>query len=179
MSVDVNIFRFFNNLSGHFVIFDWLVVFLAEYLQYFLFLVLFIFLYSCRYSLCKKIRILWMTLLSSIIARFVIVGGIRYFYHRPRPFLVLESNKLISESAWFYSDYEWSFPSGHSAFFFALATMIYCYNRKWGVGFFIAALLMNVSRIIAGVHYPSDILGGICVGVFTSLGIYLIFRRGE
>ena len=177
MSVDVSIFHFFNNVSGHSDIFDGLVVFLAEYLQYFLFLVLFIFLYSCRYSLSKKFRILWMILFSSCVARFVIVGGIRYFYHRPRPFLVLESNKLISESAWFYSDHEWSFPSGHSAFFFALASMIYCYNRKWGVGFFIAALLMNVSRIIAGVHYPSDILGGICVGVFTSLVLYWIVER--
>ncbi len=177
MSVDVSIFHFFNKLSGHFVIFDKLVVFLAEYLQYFLVFGFLLFLYFCRSSNLQKIHILWMTLLSASIARIGIASLIRYFYHRPRPFLTLESNKLISESAWFYSDYEWSFPSGHSAFFFALATMIYCYNRKWGVGFFIAALLMNVSRIIAGVHYPSDILGGMCVGVLTSVGLYWIVEK--
>ena len=90
---------------------------------------------------------------------------IRFFYHRPRPFITLQVNQLLSEN-------EWSFPSGHSAFFFAMAAAIYFYNKKWGIGFFIAAILMNISRIIAGVHYPTDILSGAIIGGATA---YIVF----
>ena len=57
-----------------------------------------------------------------------------------------------------------------------MAATIYLYNKKWGIGFFIAALLMNISRIVAGVHYPSDILGGMIVGVIVA---YVVFYLAE
>jgi undecaprenyl-diphosphatase len=48
-----------------------------------------------------------------------------------------------------------------------MATAIYLCNKKWGIWFVIAAILMNISRIVAGVHYPSDILGGAVVGIMV------------
>jgi undecaprenyl-diphosphatase len=165
MTLDIQLFHFFNNFAGQSRIFDTLIVFLAEYLQYVLVAAFLMLLYFAAYSRREKLYIFWTTIISIVVARFVITEIIRFFYHRPRPFLALEAHKLIANSDWFYSDTEWSFPSGHSAFFFAMATAIYLYNKKWGIGFFIAAILMNVSRIIAGVHYPSDILGGAIIGI--------------
>lgn len=175
MSFDLKLFYFFNNFAGKAQVFDWLTVFLASYLQYFLVLSFLVLLYFSIYSRREKFYIFWITTTSIVVARLGITEIIRFFYHRPRPFLVLQVNKLLS-SGWFYSDTEWSFPSGHSAFFFAMATAIYCYNKKWGIGFFIAAILMNASRIIVGVHYPSDIFGGAVIG--TVVG-YLLFRLAE
>ena len=166
MSLDLAIFYFLNNLAGNSKVFDFTVIFLAEYLQYFLVLLFCILVYRSR----EKFYLFWVSVLSVIIARLGIVTIIRFFYHRPRPFLVLQVHQLIAES-------EWSFPSGHSAFFFALASAIYFYNKKWGIGFFLAAILMNVSRIIAGVHYPSDILGGAVVGMATAYIVFYFVKR--
>ena len=175
MTLDIKLLYFLNNFAGKSQIFDTLIVFLASYLQYFLVAVFLALLYMSTYSKRDKIYVFWTTTISIIIARLGVTEIIRFFYHRPRPFVTLEVNKLLS-SGWFYSDTEWSFPSGHSAFFFAMATALYLYNKKWGIGFFIAAIVMNISRIVAGVHYPSDIAGGAVVGMAVA---YLVFYRAE
>ena len=175
MNMDIKLFYFFNDLAGHSRVFDMLVVFFAAYLQYLLVAVFLLLLFFSAYTKRDKFYIFWVSTISIAVARFGVAELIRFFYHRPRPFLALEVHKLLS-SGWFYSDTEWSFPSGHSAFFFGMATAIYLYNKKWGIGFFIAAILMNVSRVIAGVHYPSDILGGAIVGIVVGC---LVFHFAE
>src|SRR3989338_5512418 len=159
MVLDIKLFYFFNNLVDKFQIFDTLVVFFAAYLQYFL-----------AYSKRKKLYILAVTTFSSIFARLGVTEIIRFFYHRPRPFITYQIHQLIPENGW-------SFPSGHSAFFFAIAMSVYFYNKKWGIGFFVGATLMNISRIIVGVHYPSDILGGAIVGVIVSFIVFRITKK--
>ena len=54
-----------------------------------------------------------------------------------------------------------------------MASAIYFYNKKWGIGFFVVTLVMTISRVVAGLHYPSDILGGMIIGMFTA---YVVFR---
>jgi undecaprenyl-diphosphatase len=59
----------------------------------------------------------------------------------------------------------YSFPSNHALNNFAAATFISRLfpNYKWIV--FIVALMIAISRIYLGVHYPSDILAGALIGV--------------
>lgn len=170
MSLDLKLFYLLNNLANKSPISDAIIVFFATYLPYFVVAIFILLLYFARYSKKQKFLILWTTILSAIIARLGITEIIRLFYHRPRPFISHQMHQLISENTW-------SFPSGHSAFFFALATAIYLSNRKWGISFFIAAIIINISRVIAGVHYPSDIIGGIIIGVSTVFLIFFLARK--
>ena len=62
-----------------------------------------------------------------------------------------------------------SFPSGHTAASFALATSVWLHNKKLGLFFVIIALTIGVSRVLANVHWPLDIIGGIIVGIVISL----------
>jgi undecaprenyl-diphosphatase len=172
MALDVKLLYFFNNFTGKSQIFDTLVVFLSSYFQVFLIAGFLLLLYFSAYSKRQKRYIVWVTVISILIARIGATELIRFFYHRPRPFLIHELHQLIPKNVSIES-----FPSGHSAFFFAMATAIYFYNKKWGVGFFIAAILMNVSRIIGGVHYPSDILGGMVVGVIIASIVFFFAER--
>ena len=170
MALDINFFYFFNNLAEQSRIFDLLVIFLAGYFRYLLIVIFIMFLFFSGYAKPDKLRIFWVTVISIIVARLGVTELIRFFYHRPRPFVTYQVHQLISENGW-------SFPSGHSAFFFAMATAIYLYNKKWGVGFFLAAILMNISRIIAGVHYPSDILGGAIIGMAVAYIVFYFTKR--
>lgn len=172
MPIDIKIFYFFNNLAGHSAAFDSLIVFLADYLEYFLITFFILLLFLSAYSKKEKIRIFWVTALSAAIARLGIINLIRFFYHRPRPFLTLPVRQLIAEN-------EYSFPSGHAAFFFAMAMAIYFYNKKWGAWFFAAAVLITIARIVAGVHYPSDILGGAVIGALTAWAVFYFSKKFE
>jgi undecaprenyl-diphosphatase len=82
------------------------------------------------------------------------------------------AKKLIAENADFKS-----FPSGHAAIFFAIATAVYLYNKKLGIWFFVVAILMGMARIFVGVHWPSDILGGAVIGIISGIIVGKIFKK--
>ncbi|MBI2564675.1 phosphatase PAP2 family protein [Candidatus Woesearchaeota archaeon] len=88
---------------------------------------------------------------------------INLFIYVKRPFLENQVNLLVipSDSS--------SFPSGHTLRAFALGTALFFYNKKQGIIALLIALLVGISRIFAGVHYPSDALGGIIIGIIASL----------
>ena len=59
-----------------------------------------------------------------------------------------------------------SFPSGHTAASFTAVTALYCAGEKklWKISL-VLAVLIAFSRLYLYVHYPTDILGGILVGL--------------
>lgn len=166
MAYDIKLFYLFDSLAGKSDIFDWVVIFSAEYLGWFVAAAFLAILIFSGFSNSEKFRIFLVAVFSVVLSRFVITEIIRFLYCRQRPFMAYAVNQLVGDS-------HCSFPSGHAAFFFALAMAIYFYNKKWGAWFFIAAILISLSRIVAGVHYPTDILGGAVIGILSA---YVIFR---
>lgn len=170
MILDTQLFYLLNNLAGKSQSFDNVVVFLTSDLRYILAVLLIVFIFFHQYQNREKLQIFLVTTVSSSIAYFGITKLIRFFYHRPRPFTDLQVNQLLTNS-------NWSFPSGHATFFFAMATAVYLYNKKWGVFFFVGAILMTISRVIAGIHYPSDIIGGAIIGIATAYAVFYFARK--
>ena len=109
---------------------------------------------------------------GALVARFGVVEIIRFFYDRPRPFEVFtDINQIL-----FHEPGD-SFPSGHAAFFFAIAAGVSRYYPKTSVLFYAAALSISLNRVAAGIHWPSDILGGAVIGVAVGYLISRYFRR--
>lgn len=63
---------------------------------------------------------------------------------------------------------EHSFPSGHTMHSVAFALILISYYPAWGYLVWPFALLVAASRIILGLHYPSDVLVGAAVGALTA-----------
>lgn len=154
MDLDSKIFLFLNSLAGKNQFFDSLIVFFGHYLPYVVVLVLLMFfLFYSKYRLH-----LFFSLINALFARVVVVEAIRIFIQRPRPFLSLTAIQLIQKGN------EPSFPSGHATFFFTLAFSMFIFSKKFGWILFLSALIIGLARIISGIHYPGDILGGIFLG---------------
>lgn len=64
---------------------------------------------------------------------------------------------------------DYSFPSGHTSASFAFATSVFLYNRQLGILAYIYAFLVAFSRMYIGVHYPTDIIVGMIIGVAVSV----------
>ena len=158
-NLDLNLFFVLNDLAGN-PRGDALIVFCAEYLAYILVVTFLVLLVASGKTVREKVTIAAAAFFSAAIARVIVTEIIRYFVHRPRPFVGHSVHQLIAESSY-------SFPSGHAIFFFAFSTAIYMYNKKWGVWFLVASAAVGLARIAAGVHYPSDILGGAVLGAAT------------
>lgn len=167
--MDFYIFQLINQFADKWVFLDSLGIFFAEYSGYFLIALLLGFLFFGNKK--RNLIMVCEAFLSAILARLVITNIIRLIYFKPRPFVNNQVNLLLSQEA------TGSFPSGHAAFFFAISLVVYFYNKKVGILFFIISFLMGVARIFAGVHYPFDIFGGILVGLFSAWAINKIFKN--
>jgi undecaprenyl-diphosphatase len=87
---------------------------------------------------------------------------------RPRPYLSHQVNLLISPTA------DTSFPSDHATLGFAVAVLVWRYNRRAGTGLLLLALVLAFARVFVGAHYPSDVLGGAVLGALTSMAIAVL-----
>lgn len=166
-SFDTSIFYFFYNIGQKAGV-NWIFIFFATYLIFFIVLAFLYLVYKKGGDIKRKIYLLGFSFLGVIISRGIITEAIRYFFPRTRPFIELNLTPMLVDRAG-------SFPSGHTTFLFVIAFSTFLINKKWGWILSIASLLAVLSRIVAGVHWPSDILGGIIIaGAVFALMYYWI-----
>jgi undecaprenyl-diphosphatase len=169
------VFQWIHNFSGRSVILDGLAIFFAQYLPYLL-MAAFLLLVAYQLTSRRRFYVFAEGILAIILSRGIITNIIYYFYYHPRPFEFYGIAPLISESGA-------SFPSGHAAWFFALAMSVWYVDRKWGTWFFALTVAMGIARIFAGVHWPLDVLGGALIGIASAMFIHWLLRwegaRGE
>ena len=101
----------------------------------------------------------------------------KYIFQRPRPDIAL---RLIEESGY-------SFPSGHSmnclVSYGILAYLLlrYCENRKLAkllsVGLCLIVILIGLSRVYVGVHFPTDVIGGWSLGIAVLVAMMYAFEK--
>jgi undecaprenyl-diphosphatase len=91
-----------------------------------------------------------------------------HLYYDPRPFVTHQLQPLVAHAA------DNGFPSEHTLFSIALATVIFFYRPRIGIAAGVIALIVGVSRVAAHVHSPIDILAGVILGIASGyLGYYL------
>lgn len=90
---------------------------------------------------------------------------------RDRPFVSIPEGMSV-----FQPHDQFSMPSGHTAAAFLMAGLIGYFYTEFGVLAYLWACFIGMSRVVLGVHYPSDVLAGALLGsssVFLSLAILL------
>ncbi len=124
----------------------------------------------------KKTRKIGITsLLSLIIGTLITNVVLKNAIARVRPYEVIEGLELLVRK-----QADFSFPSGHSCASFAVAMVIFKMAPKmWGIMAVILATLIAFSRLYVGVHYPTDVIAGIIVGVFSAWAAIKLIKKYE
>lgn len=107
-------------------------------------------------------RPLAVELILGILTLWLTVELVKALVERSRPFLVLETARVIGWKEWGKS-----FPSGHTAqAFFMMALLAQHFRVSILVAIFLyaIALLVGLTRIYVGAHYPRDVIGGAVLG---------------
>lgn len=162
MSFDTSVFQAIHGFSGGSSILNFFGIFLADYLPYGMAAAFVYFLVREKEWKIRLYQVL-LVFFAILLSRGIFTESIRFFYPRPRPFAALGFEPLIGSAV------SPAFPSGHAAFFFALAAAIFFFNRQWGAWFFALTLVMGAGRIFIGVHWPTDIIAGMLVGVLGAI----------
>lgn len=97
--------------------------------------------------------------------------GLKYGINRERPFKKYPNDIVQRTDVGPYS-----FPSGHTSCAFASATALTLSTKKWYVAVpsYIYACGVGYSRMRLGVHFPTDVLGGMVIGIGSSLLIWQV-----
>lgn len=117
----------------------------------------------CAYAFRQKNPALIIPFALTVAVSYLVSRLIGFVYFRPRPFVSLDLDPVI-----YMTPFSKSFPSSHAFVSFAIAMLLFTYNKNWGIGALIVAFLIALSRVFVGVHYPSDVLVGAVLGVIVS-----------
>ena len=94
----------------------------------------------------------------------LIVEYMKLMIRRARPYMTLTTARVVGSPA-----KGKSFPSGHTSQAFYTATMVATYfniGLFLGIPLYLFALLVGVTRMYMGMHYPRDVIGGAILGTF-------------
>ena len=117
----------------------------------------------------KETRRVGIILLVALIISIVICNlFLKPVVGRIRPYEVYDVSLLVPAST------EFSFPSGHTTGVTVVTTVVCMYFRKWMYPMIAFAIAVMFSRMYLFMHYPTDILGGVAVGVISVMMSYMI-----
>ncbi len=89
----------------------------------------------------------------------------------PRPFVSEHIHPLISHVA------DNGFPSDHTLLTMTIAAVIFTFNKKVGITLALISVAVGISRILAHIHHPIDILGAIGIAIFSVTCSWYILKR--
>ena len=179
-TLNTKLFFAINNLAGHNHFFDTFFIFLTDVGFKLIFVIVFMYLFIVlpfkKVNPVERLHAWGQAVLIAIstFLTWALVWYIKVLAMAPRPFEMLGGvRQLVEES------FKTSFPSNHAALSISLATAVYFYHKKLGIFLFIIAILICLSRIYVGVHFPVDIIVGALIGAVIPLGVASVFKRSR
>ncbi len=160
MSFNHVLFEYLNSAAGQWVWLDQSIVFAGQWLIWLLLAAAF--LWGTRRSLSAR-RFALVDMLAATVVSFAVTHLIRMVYPVPRPFVHHDVTVLFAH------DSVLGFPSGHAAVAFAVAFVVAWHSKIAGSVLAAAAALVALARVVAGIHWPADALGGVVLGAVASL----------
>lgn len=99
------------------------------------------------------------------------VSFLKTVFSTPRPYEILDIIPLFT-----YGSMD-SFPSGHAAVFGALMFGLLFLHRSFGsILFALLSVVVLIARIVSGIHFPIDIIGGVLIGFLIAYFFHRLFR---
>ncbi|MGH0429804.1 undecaprenyl-diphosphatase [Bacillus hominis] len=161
--MNYTVFQWINNFAGSSKLLDTLMIAITNSVPYVAILFMLILWFNNgkkENAIRKQYTVLYTTLSVSIALLVNVI--IHAVYYHPRPFITHHVNQLVPHAA------DSSFVSDHSVLVFSIAFVFILRGEKLKYIALIWAILVGVSRMYVGVHYPLDILGAAFLTFITS-----------
>lgn len=171
MNIDSTLFQLLYTITAQSVVVRFLFVFCAEYLIYIAGSLFFVELFFFVREEKQRWYFFCLTMLSTILSLGVVTQLFRFFFIRVRPFVVLNIQPFVSPVL------SHAFPSGHMVTLVPIALTMWFMAPRYRWWIMSGILLVGISRIGVGVHWPSDIGGGIIIGTVSFFIIRMVLKK--
>ncbi|KIV53043.1 undecaprenyl-diphosphatase [Aneurinibacillus migulanus] len=165
---NIDAFRLINDLGKQYPYLNPVIVFLAEYMLYFLCLSVVVY----WFTRTNKNRMMVIQAVIAFILAEILGKMAGQFHSHYQPFAVLPHvNQLIEH------DIDNSFPSDHTILFFSVCISFWLVRKKGEWLWLMLPCCVAISRIWVGVHYPIDVITGALLGVISALFVYWLVPK--
>lgn len=168
---DFTVFHLLNRLAGHHPILDIVMIVFARYSPALYALLFIIAWFALPHGELARRHALAVAVCGGVLALLINLI-IAHIWFRPRPFVVLPHGgftQLIPHSS------DASLPSDHVSGAFGFSAGCWGRAARWvSWSFTFIAVLVMVARVYVGVHWPTDVLAGLAVGVATGRAAWLL-----
>ncbi len=154
------------SLSHQSPLLDNVMIFITNYVIYLSLLLAFLLTFKGKSEEKKAFLLIILGIPISIL--FIMV--IHLFITEPRPFVTFNFIPLADNKV------DLSFPSRHATIMAVIAFSYTYLKSRWTLVFLILMVLVGISRIYVGVHYPLDILGGFITGLISLILALHLFK---
>lgn len=169
-NIDISLLYFLNKSLSN-PVFDKFFVFITNVKNWYLVYIIFWFIMIIKGN--KKIRT------AAVMILFLIAVSdqfssqlLKHLVSRLRPCHIFSDLNLLMGCK-----NSFSFPSSHAVNNFAAAFFLSSFFLKYKRVLYLIAVLIAVSRVYVGVHYPSDVIAGAVFGVFIGYLFYILTMK--
>ncbi|GAB6430986.1 undecaprenyl-diphosphatase [Bacillus luti] len=161
--MNYTVFQWINNLAGTSMLLDKVMVAITNSAAYVAILFMFILWFhngKKENAIRKQYTVLYTTL--SVIIALLVNVIIHVVYYHPRPFVSHDVNQLVPHAE------NSSFVSDHSVLVLSIAFIFILRGEKLRYIALVWAVLVCISRLYVGVHFPLDVIGAAVITIITS-----------
>ncbi|WP_336042156.1 phosphatase PAP2 family protein [Acinetobacter dispersus] len=166
--LNISLFNSINSFAKEHVVLDKVAIFLAEDLNT-VFISFLVFLLVTQW---KIYNLLFAKTLVIVLLSLLLSDIIEFFYHHPRPFQLDLGHKLIGHGS------SSSFPSQHTLTIVIISfSYLMAGFKKIGIIGLVLSVIVGLSRVFVGVHFPFDVIGSFVIGFMLVVSINYVLKE--
>ncbi|WCK56464.1 undecaprenyl-diphosphatase [Aneurinibacillus sp. Ricciae_BoGa-3] len=158
--MDYQLFQFINGFAGKNSLLDGIMKAFSSYGPILYGIVLLVIIFASK---SKAMRRVGLGGIAAAVIGLAVNFVIHHVFYRARPFVTHHVNLLLTHAP------DSSFPSDHTVGAFSITFALWRFYPRLGKLLLAIAILVGISRVFVGNHYPTDVLGGAIVGILSGM----------